>query len=69
MTGSQLHAAWTCCVEQGHYGHKCRKATWLLAAGVELPSLAWGRAEATHRISKGPGPTCPKRICVRRNGP
>lgn len=34
---------WTCCVEQGHYGHRGRKATWLYAAGVvELPSLQWG---------------------------
>ena len=35
---------WTCCVEQGAYGHKARKATWLYACGVDLPSLAWGRA-------------------------
>lgn len=36
---------WTCCVEQGAYGHKARKATWLYANGVELPSLEWGKAE------------------------
>jgi hypothetical protein len=34
---------WTCCVEQGAYGHRARKATWLYACGVELPSLSWGR--------------------------
>ena len=35
---------WTCCVEQGAYGHRARKATWLYANGVDLPSLRWGRA-------------------------
>lgn len=35
---------WTCCVEQGHYGHRARKATWLYAVGVDLPSLQWGAA-------------------------
>lgn len=39
-------AGWTCCVEQGAYGHAARKKTWLYACGVELPSLKWGRAEA-----------------------
>mgnify|MGYP006959997751 FL=1 len=33
---------WTCCVEQGHYGHPALKATWLYAVGVDLPALAWG---------------------------
>lgn len=33
---------WTCCVEQGRYGHYCRKLTWLLAYGCELPELDWG---------------------------
>lgn len=32
---------WTCCVEQGHFGHRARKATWLYAFGVKLPSLPW----------------------------
>ena len=35
---------WTCCVEQGHYGHAGRKATWLYAWGVEPPSLTWGHS-------------------------
>jgi len=36
---------WTCCVEQGFYGHTARKATWLYANGVDLPSLRWGEGE------------------------
>ena len=35
---------WTCCVEQGWYGHQARKATWLYAKGTNLPSLKWRRA-------------------------
>lgn len=33
---------WTCQVEQGHYGHLSRKATWLYAVGTERPQLRWG---------------------------
>lgn len=36
---------WTCYVEQGFYGHQARKATWLYACRVELPSLRWGEGE------------------------
>jgi len=36
---------WTCCVEQGFYGHISRKPTWLYANGVKLPELRWGRGE------------------------
>lgn len=33
---------WSCHVEQGHYGHPAKKATWLYAFGTsELPSLIW----------------------------
>lgn len=34
---------WVCEVEQGHYGHPARKATWLLAHHIaDPPSLRWG---------------------------
>lgn len=33
---------WSAHVEQGRYGHRAKKATWLYAHGVELPSLRWG---------------------------
>lgn len=36
---------WTCEVEQGHYGHGARKATWLLfVSPTEPPPLIWGRS-------------------------
>ena len=42
----------TCCVEQGHYGHLARKATWLYASGVNLPELRWGRgAQRIHPVA------------------
>lgn len=37
---------WTCCVEQGRYGHYARKPTLLYAVGLrELPELRWGESE------------------------
>lgn len=35
---------WVCEVEQGHYGHKARKKTWLLACGCRPFDLIWGPA-------------------------
>lgn len=46
---------WTCCVEQGHYGHRARKATWLYAHGVELPRSQVG----TERVAAAPGSRIP----------
>ena len=38
---------WTCCVEQGRYGHYARKPTLLYAVGVRLPELRWGISQPT----------------------
>lgn len=37
-----------CSVEQGHYGHRARKPTWLYAVtNAPLPELEWSRSEPT----------------------
>ena len=41
---ADLVGGWTCHVEQAHYGHIARKATWLYAVGCDLPDLRWGPA-------------------------
>lgn len=43
---ADILGGWTCCVEQGQYGHYARKPTMLYAFGVELPELKWGHTEA-----------------------
>lgn len=50
---ADLVGGWTCCVEQGHYGHLARKATWLYAYGVVLPSLKWGSSGQRIRLDEG----------------
>ncbi len=54
LTPPERHAGWqpagdgagfTCYVEQGHYGHRSRKPTWLYAVGTELPALNWSKGE------------------------
>lgn len=40
---------YTCCVEQGRYGHYARKPTLLYVCGVEnLSELRWGHSEAKY---------------------
>lgn len=42
---ADFEGGWTCCVEQGRYGHYARKPTLLLTYGVDLPELDWGIGE------------------------
>lgn len=45
---ADFEGGWTCCVEQGKYGHYARKPTLLLAYGIDprkLPELEWGHSE------------------------
>ena len=49
-----LFGGWTCCVEQGHYGHRARKATWLYFVGPACPPpLTWGASAASVRLDDG----------------
>lgn len=41
---------WTCCVDQGHYGHSAPKATWLYVRAAALPVLRWGASFAPGRV-------------------
>jgi len=38
---------YTCCVEQGKYGHYARKPTLLYAVNANLPELLWGKSKPT----------------------
>ena len=42
---ADAYGGWTCCVDQGRYGHFSNKRTWLYAVGCDLPSLQWGKGE------------------------
>lgn len=71
-TGGWIRAdffgGWTCCVEQGNYGHLSRKATWLYAYGVELPSLIWGKSQAALRVAGAGFHTKAERDAARSTG-
>lgn len=49
---ADFEGGWTCCVEQGNYGHRARKATWLYACHVALPELTWGPSRG-ERLDEG----------------
>jgi hypothetical protein len=53
-TVADWDGGWTCRVEQGHFGHRARKATWLYVCRVRfLPVFPWGKSSATARLDDG----------------
>jgi hypothetical protein len=59
---------WTCCVEQGHYGHLSRKATWLYAHSVDLPEFIWGPASGKVRVAGAGFHTVEERAAAKAAG-
>ena len=47
------YGGFTCCVEQGHYGHKARKATWLYLNNFKPIDLIWGKSEGKMQMEEG----------------
>lgn len=62
---ADFEGGWTCCVEQGHYGHEARKATWLYAHDVQVPSLRWGTSGQRLRLDPGFHSTEERRRAVK----
>lgn len=52
-TDPDLFGGSSCCVSQGHYGHRARKMTWLYAVRAPLPELIWGPAIGMTRLDLG----------------
>jgi hypothetical protein len=56
----------SCCVEQGHYDHRARKATWLYAVTGQYPELLWGPSKGL-RLDAGYHSAAERRSCPRKH--
>ena len=50
---SDNYGGFTCCVAQGHYGHRAQKLTWLYAVDTKRPDLKWGKCENKVKLLNG----------------
>lgn len=43
----------SCCVAQGHYGHRAQKLTWLYGIDINFIELKWGKCIGKDRLDEG----------------
>lgn len=43
----------SCCVAQGHYGHRAQKLTWLYGVNIDFKELKWGKCEGKDLMDEG----------------
>ena len=43
----------SCCVAQGHYGHRAQKLTWLYGVNIDFKELKWGLCPNKQRLNEG----------------
>jgi hypothetical protein len=43
----------SCCVAQGHYGHRAQKLTWLYGVNINFKELKWGLCPGKTRLDEG----------------
>ena len=52
-TESDKFGGRSCCVAQGHYGHRAQKLTWLYGVRIDFQELKWGPCPGRVRLDSG----------------
>jgi len=50
---ADLFGGITCCVAQGHYGHRAQKLTWLYGINIKIKELKWGLCPNMQKLDEG----------------